>query len=114
LTASSVCWRSPRSAALVVETMLSGGLSGSVAEVATNVAYPLGDLVLVSAVTLVLALNGWRLERTRQLPGLSCLYADSRSPDPRRARSLTFFPKAVYDDALSRGLSGAVLRQRRP
>jgi two-component system cell cycle response regulator len=61
------------SAALVVEITLDPGLHGSVAVVATNLAYPLGDLVLVSAIVLVLALAGWRLDRTWRLLGLGFL-----------------------------------------
>jgi two-component system cell cycle response regulator len=55
------------SAAVVVELTLQAGLSGSAAEVATLLAYPLGDLILLSATALVMALNGWRLERSWRL-----------------------------------------------
>jgi diguanylate cyclase (GGDEF)-like protein len=64
LAAAAAC------AALVVEITLAAGLSGTAAQVATNLAYPLGDLILVSATVLAMALNGWRLERTWQLLGL--------------------------------------------
>jgi diguanylate cyclase (GGDEF)-like protein len=48
--------------ATVVEPVLAAGLGGSAAQVATTLAYPLADLVLLGLTTLVLALNGWRLE----------------------------------------------------
>jgi two-component system cell cycle response regulator len=53
----------------VVQQVLASGLGGSVWQVATTLAYPLGDLVLLSITTLVLALNGWRLDWTWRLLG---------------------------------------------
>src|SRR5688500_19034167 len=51
------------SAALVFDTVLDN-VEGNAAAVATNLAYPLGDLVLLSLVVGALAGTGWRLDRT--------------------------------------------------
>lgn len=61
LAVAAVC------AAVVVEFTLEAGLSGSPVEIATLLAYPLGDLILLSMITFVVALSGWRLERSWQL-----------------------------------------------
>ena len=61
LAVAAVC------AAVVVELTLAAGLSGSPAEIATLLAYPLGDLILLSMITFVMALSGWRLERSWRL-----------------------------------------------
>jgi two-component system cell cycle response regulator len=54
------------SAALVFETVLEH-VEGNAAAVATNLAYPLGDLVLLSLIVGALAGTGWRLDRTWML-----------------------------------------------
>jgi two-component system cell cycle response regulator len=54
------------SAALVFETVLDN-VEGNAAAVATNLAYPLGDLVLLSLIVGALAGAGWRLDRTWML-----------------------------------------------
>ncbi len=56
-------------AALVVETAIGSGLSGSAAQIATNLAYPLGDLILLGVATVAIALGGWRLNATWILLG---------------------------------------------
>ena len=56
-------------AALVLEPVIHT-THGSVASVATNLAYPLGDLVLIALVIGVFALSGWRPGRTWLLMGL--------------------------------------------
>jgi two-component system, cell cycle response regulator len=60
-------------AAVVVQPVVSSGLGGSVWQVATTLAYPLADLILLSVTTLILALNGWRLEPTWRLLGAGFL-----------------------------------------
>jgi diguanylate cyclase (GGDEF)-like protein len=54
------------SAALVFETVLAN-VEGNAAAVATNLAYPLGDLVLLGLIVGALAGTGWRLDRTWML-----------------------------------------------
>ena len=54
------------SAALVFETVLEN-VEGNAAAVATNLAYPLGDLVMLSLIVGALAGTGWRLDRTWML-----------------------------------------------
>ena len=54
------------SAALVFETVLAN-VEGNAAAVATNLAYPLGDLVMLSLIVGALAGTGWRLDRTWML-----------------------------------------------
>jgi diguanylate cyclase (GGDEF)-like protein len=54
------------SAALVFDTVLEN-VEGNAAAVATNLAYPLGDLVLLSLIVGALAGTGWRLDRTWML-----------------------------------------------
>jgi two-component system, cell cycle response regulator len=54
------------SAALVFQTVLDN-VEGNAAAVATNLAYPLGDLVLLSLIVGALAGTGWRLDRTWML-----------------------------------------------
>jgi two-component system, cell cycle response regulator len=48
--------------AVLLEVVL-GAAEGSTAAVATNLAYPLGDVLLLSAVFGVFTLSGWRIER---------------------------------------------------
>ena len=59
-------------AALVFEPVLAAAV-GSTTAVATNLAYPLGDLLLASLVVGILALRGWRLDRGWALLGLGFL-----------------------------------------
>jgi diguanylate cyclase (GGDEF)-like protein len=57
------------SAAVVFHAVL-GSVGGKPISVATNLAYPLGDLLLLGLVVAAFALNGWRLQRTWVLLGL--------------------------------------------
>ncbi|MGH2970130.1 MAG: HD domain-containing phosphohydrolase [Solirubrobacteraceae bacterium] len=57
------------SAALVFETVLDN-VEGNGLAVATNLAYPLGDLVLLGLIVGALAGTGWRLDRTWMLLAL--------------------------------------------
>ncbi len=59
-------------AAVLVEFVLET-TSGSPAAVATNVAYPLGDVLLLSAVFGVYSLSGWRVDRLWLALGLGML-----------------------------------------
>jgi diguanylate cyclase (GGDEF)-like protein len=54
------------SAALVFETVLAN-VEGNALAVATNLAYPLGDLLMLSLIVGALAGTGWRLDRTWML-----------------------------------------------
>jgi two-component system, cell cycle response regulator len=54
------------SAALVLEPVLDN-VEGQAAAVATNLAYPLGDLVMLGLIVGALAGTGWRLDRTWML-----------------------------------------------
>jgi len=54
------------SAALVFDAVLDN-VEGNALAVATNLAYPLGDLVLLSLIVGALAGTGWRLDRTWML-----------------------------------------------
>ena len=56
------------SAAVGLEAVL-GIVGGSPLEVATNLAYPVTDLILLGIVVCAVALNGWRLDRTWTLLG---------------------------------------------
>jgi two-component system, cell cycle response regulator len=58
------------SAAIVLQTVLST-VGGDVLGVATNLAYPIGDLILLSVVIASFALRGWRLDRTWLLLGVA-------------------------------------------
>ena len=57
-------------AALVLPPILSTSLEGSPSAIATNLAYPVGDLLLISLLVGVFALMGWRPDRTWLLLGL--------------------------------------------
>ena len=59
-------------AAVLLEVVLRSA-EGSRAAVATNLAYPLGDVLLLSAVFGVFSLAGWRIERRWLLLGLGVL-----------------------------------------
>ena len=59
-------------AAVLLEVVLSTA-EGSRSEVATNLAYPLGDVLLLSAVFGVFSLSGWQIERRWLLLGLGLL-----------------------------------------
>ena len=60
------------SAAVLVEVVL-GTSEGSRSAVATNLAYPLGDVLLLSAVFGVFSLAGWKIERRWLVLGLGVL-----------------------------------------
>lgn len=60
------------SAAVVVHPVLSHATGGTLA-VATNLAYPLVDLLLLGLIVGATALGGWRLQRTWVLLGLSVI-----------------------------------------
>jgi two-component system cell cycle response regulator len=47
-------------AALLFEPILRGATHGSVAAVATNLAYPVGDMLLLAIIFAMFALSGWR------------------------------------------------------
>jgi two-component system, cell cycle response regulator len=57
------------SAAIVLQTVLDT-VGGNALGVATNLAYPFGDLILLAVVIASFALRGWRLDRTWLLLGL--------------------------------------------
>jgi diguanylate cyclase (GGDEF)-like protein len=59
------------SAAVVVEAVL--GVGGSTAEVITNLAYPVSDMVLMGLIVGAIALRGWRVDKTWGLLGLGTL-----------------------------------------
>ena len=59
-------------AAVLVELVLRTS-EGSPSAIATNLAYPLGDVLLLSAVFGVFSLSGWRLERRWLVLGLGVL-----------------------------------------
>lgn len=50
--------------ALVVPTLVGDAITGSVAEIATNIAYPIGDLVLLGVITFALTVTGRGGSRT--------------------------------------------------
>jgi hypothetical protein len=50
-------------AAIVFRPVLAGA-SGGPLEVATELAYPIGDMLLAALVVGLLALRGWRLDHT--------------------------------------------------
>jgi two-component system cell cycle response regulator len=57
------------SAAIVLQTVLDT-VGGNALGVATNLAYPFGDLILLAVVIASFALRGWRADRTWLLLGL--------------------------------------------
>jgi two-component system cell cycle response regulator len=57
------------SAAVVLQAVLHT-VGGNALGVATNLAYPIGDLILLSVVVVAFALRGWRADRTWALLGL--------------------------------------------
>jgi two-component system cell cycle response regulator len=57
------------SAAVVLQAVLHT-VGGNVLGVATNLAYPIGDLILLAVVVAAFALRGWRADRTWALLGL--------------------------------------------
>jgi two-component system cell cycle response regulator len=57
------------SAAVVLQTVLHT-VGGNPLGVATNLAYPVGDLILLAVVVAAFALRGWRADRTWALLGL--------------------------------------------
>jgi diguanylate cyclase (GGDEF)-like protein len=58
------------SAALVLQAVLDT-VGGNALGVATNLAYPFGDLILLSVVIASFALRGWRVDRTWLLLGIA-------------------------------------------
>lgn len=67
LAVSSVC------GAVVVQAVLSGVKGSPLPTLLTNLAYPVGDLVLLALVVAVCALNSWRLGARWTLLGLGFL-----------------------------------------
>ena len=59
-------------AAFLLPTLLDGS-SGSVAAVATNLAYPLGDLIVLGLVAALAALTNWRPGRAIGLLAVGCV-----------------------------------------
>ena len=57
------------SATVVLQTVLDT-VGGSTLSVATNLAYPIGDLILLAVVVAAFALRGWRADRTWTLLGV--------------------------------------------
>jgi diguanylate cyclase (GGDEF)-like protein len=57
------------SAAVVLQTVLNT-VGGDKLGVATNLAYPIGDLILLAVVVAAFALRGWRADRTWTLLGI--------------------------------------------
>ena len=57
------------SAAVVLQAVLHT-VGGNPLGVATNLAYPVGDLILLAVVVAAFALRGWRADRTWALLGL--------------------------------------------
>jgi diguanylate cyclase (GGDEF)-like protein len=57
------------SAAIVLQAVLDT-VGGSALGVATNLAYPFGDLILLAVVVAAFALRGWRADRTWALLGI--------------------------------------------
>ena len=51
-------------AVLLFDTIVRAATQGNAAAVATNLAYPIGDLILLAVVAAVFAMNGWRLGRS--------------------------------------------------
>jgi two-component system, cell cycle response regulator len=60
-------------ACVTLPTALANGAGGSFAEQATNVAYPVADLVLLGAVVSAVALSGWRVDRALGTLGVAML-----------------------------------------
>ena len=58
--------------AVLVEVVIRGA-EGSRSAIATNIAYPFGDVLLLSAVVGIVSLAGWRLERRWLLLALGLL-----------------------------------------
>src|SRR5919198_4627708 len=58
------------SAAVVLQTVLDT-VGGDTLGVATNLAYPIGDLILLAVVVAAFALRGWRADRTWTLLGIA-------------------------------------------
>ena len=83
-------------AALVFGPVLAS-VSGSTAAIAIELAYPIGDLVLAALVVGVLALRGWRIDRTWGLLGggflllslADCMYALQVANGSSRPSSMT-------------------------
>jgi len=57
--------------ATILTDVVAGAVAGTAAEAATNLAYPLADILLFGAVAGALALGGWRLDRRLLLIGAS-------------------------------------------
>ena len=61
------------SAAVVAESLLGEALTGTTSEIVTNMAYPIGDLVLLGIITFALTVTGWGASRTWALLGTGFL-----------------------------------------
>ncbi|HWF52942.1 MAG TPA: HD domain-containing phosphohydrolase [Solirubrobacteraceae bacterium] len=85
------------SASLVFDPVLHS-VGGSPAAVATNLAYPVSDMLLLGLLVGVVALSGWRLTRTWSLLGIGVIVfwiADSLYLV--HSASATYTPGGVYD-----------------
>ena len=105
------------SAAVVLQAVLHT-VGGNALGVATNLAYPIGDLILLAVVVAAFALRGWRADRTWALlrPGHRALL-DRRLllPRHRRQRDLRLSePVGRRLDLVPRALLGRRLAARAP
>jgi len=66
-------------AALAFEPILAASVDGDALEIVVNLAYPIGDPVLLALVIAVFALSGWRPGRAARAPA-----TPSRAPHGRR------------------------------
>lgn len=79
--AATTLWLDGLIAALAAAAVSAGAVlngiaaeaSGGLAEVATNLAYPIGDLALLALIVGAIALRGWRIDRTWSLLGAAIL-----------------------------------------
>ena len=93
------------SAAVVLQAVLST-TSGDVATVATNLAYPLGDALLLALVVAAFSLTGWRLDGTWLLLGAGlAIFAIADSIYLYQAANGTYLDGSLIDATWPAGIA---------
>jgi diguanylate cyclase (GGDEF)-like protein len=91
--------------ALLIDPIMSG-IGGTFAQVATNLAYPIGDLILIAMVVLMVAFSGWRFDLQAALLTAGLVtFAVADSIYVERVASGTYVQGSILDSMWIAGLA---------
>ncbi len=98
-------------ACVTLPAAFSADAGASFWEQATDLAYPVGDLILIGAVVSAVALSGWRVDRTLGTLGLAILAWEAA--DLMYMFSVTGTAGAIADALVLTGVAGAAVAATR-